>query len=283
MGVFMNKFIVIQTDFGNGSIAVSTMKGICKIVDPQLEVFDSTHSIRQFDVLKASNALAYTIPFWPEGTVFVSVVDPGVGTSRRSCVALLGNGSYLVTPDNGTLTYVKDRIGIKQVREIDESINRYPKTRDVHIFHGRDVYAYCAARLASGVIGFENVGRKYPVSEIVAEEYIHPEKLGDGVSGMISDASEHFGLVTSNIPFSWLAESGMNYGDSVRLLIENAGNPVLDEVVPLARSFGFVKPGMNLVYNSETSTVETATNRGNMVREKGIGDGRDWRITIKRV
>lgn len=115
----MKRAVVLQTDFGEGNVSVSTMKGVCRIVDPTLEVFDSTHSVRPFDVLKASDALFYVIPFWPAGTVFVSVVDPGVGTSRKSCVALLENGSYVVTPDNGTLTYMKDRIGIKQVRQID--------------------------------------------------------------------------------------------------------------------------------------------------------------------
>jgi len=154
----MKHAVVMQTDFGTDNLSVSTMKGVCRQICPELDLFDSTHAIRTFDVLAASDALVYTIPFWPEETVFVSVVDPGVGTARKSCVAKLKNGSYIVTPDNGTLTYVKEQIGIVAVREIDETVNRYPTTRDVHIFHGRDVYAYCAGRLAAGVIDFEGVG-----------------------------------------------------------------------------------------------------------------------------
>ncbi len=278
----MKRAVVLQTDFGEGNVSVSTMKGVCRIVDPTLEVFDSTHSVRPFDVLKASDALFYVIPFWPAGTVFVSVVDPGVGTSRKSCVALLENGSYVVTPDNGTLTYMKDRIGIKQVRQIDETANRYPTTRDVHIFHGRDVYAYTAARLASGVIDYEGVGPEYPVSQIVEAPYVKPRKFTDEVYGMIADSSTHFGLVTTNIPFRWLAECGMEYGDNVKIRIEHAGECVLEEIVPIAKSFGFVPEGGDLVYNSETSMIEVATNRRNMVVERNLGDGADWTLAVRK-
>lgn len=279
----MKRAVVLQTDFGEGNVSVSTMKGVCRIVDPTLEVFDSTHSVRPFDVLKASDALFYVIPFWPAGTVFVSVVDPGVGTSRKSCVALLENGSYVVTPDNGTLTYIKDRLGIKQVRQIDETTNRYPTTRDVHIFHGRDVYAYTAARLAGGVIDYEGVGPEYPVSQIVEAPYVKPQKLTDEVYGMIADSSVHFGLVTTNIPFRWLAECGMEYGDNVKIRIEHAGGCVLEEIVPIAKSFGFVPEGSDLVYNSETSMIEVATNRRNMVVERNLGDGADWTLRVRKV
>ena len=279
----MKRAVVLQTDFGEGNVSVSTMKGVCRIVDPTLEVFDSTHSVRPFDVLKASDALFYVIPFWPAGTVFVSVVDPGVGTSRKSCVALLENGSYVVTPDNGTLTYIKDRLGIKQVRQIDETTNRYPTTRDVHIFHGRDVYAYTAARLAGGVIDYEGVGPEYPVSQIVEAPYVKPRKLADEVYGMIADSSVHFGLVTTNIPFRWLAECGMEYGDNVKIRIEHSGECVLEEIVPIAKSFGFVPEGSDLVYNSETSMIEVATNRRNMVVERNLGDGADWTLSVRKV
>lgn len=231
----MKSALVMQTDFGVDNLSVATMRGVAMIVDPELRVFDATHAINQFDVLAASDALIYTIPFWPEGTVFVSVVDPGVGTARKSCVAKLSNGSYIVTPDNGTLTYVKERIGIVAVREIDESVNRYPTTRNIHIFHGRDVYAYCGARLAAGVIDFEGVGPEYSVDDIVMAPYVHPEKQENAVYGMIIEATEHFGLVGTNIPFEWLKEKGMEYGDNVRLTIKHNDEVILDEEVALGK------------------------------------------------
>ena len=278
----MKPAVVMQTDFGVDNISVSTMKGVCRRVSQELSVFDCTHAIRPFDVLSASDALIYTIPFWPEGTVFVSVVDPGVGTKRKSCVAKLKNGSFVVTPDNGTLTYVKEQLGIVAVREIDESVNRYPTTRDIHIFHGRDVYAYCAARLAAGVIDFEGVGPEYPVEEITLAPYLHPKAEDGAVSGMINEASAHFGLTSTNIPFKWLAENGMEYGDTVRLTITNGERVVFDEAVPLAKSFGYVKMGASFVFSSETGTVMAAKNQGNFALDYQLDYGPDWKLSVRK-
>ena len=94
--------IVFQTDFGLGGGCA--MYGVCKQVDLSLEPYELTHTIPVFDVQKASVSLRDAIPSWPAGTVFVSVVDPGVGTARRASVAKTANGYYIVTPDNGTLT-----------------------------------------------------------------------------------------------------------------------------------------------------------------------------------
>lgn len=271
----------MQTDFGVENISVSTMKGVCRQVSENLDVFDSTHAVREFDVLNASDVLIYTIPFWPAGTVFVSVVDPGVGTSRRSCVARLKNGSYVVTPDNGTLTYVVEQLGVESVREIDETVNRYPTTRNIHIFHGRDVYAYCAARLAAGVIDFEGVGPEYPVDEIVMAPYVHPQVRDGVVSGMVTEATKHFGLTGTNIPFSWLAENGMVYGDMLCVTIAHRQDVVLEKTVPLVKSFGFTEKGTMLAISSETGTVMLAKNQGNLVLDYHLDFGPDWTCSIR--
>ena len=276
----MRPVIAMQTDFGVGG--GSAMRGTCLKVDPELEVYEITHTIDKFNVRAAGRSLHNIVPYWPEGTVFVSVVDPGVGTSRRSCVARLSNGSYIVTPDNGTLTYVKERFGITAVRMIDESVNRLKGSEDVHIFHGRDVYAYCGARLAAGIIDFEGVGPEYPVDEIVEADYIRPGKKDREVSGMINEAGEHFGLIGTNIPFSWLAESGMNYGDTVRVTVLEDDRPVLDREMPLVRTFGDVPVGSPLVFSSEMRTVMMAVNQGNATREFCIGFGPKWKMTVRK-
>lgn len=275
--------LIIQTDFGTGSASVSAMHGVAAVVDPDLRVDDGNNDVAQFNVLDASESLMYLLPYWPEGTVFVSVVDPGVGTSRRSCVAKLSNGSYIVTPDNGTLTYVKERFGITAVREIDESVNRLSGSQDVHIFHGRDVYAYCGARLAAGIIDFEGVGPEYPVDEIVEAPYIRPEKKPGEVSGMINEAGEHFGLIGTNIPFSWLSESGMEYGDTVRVTVLRDGETVMDAEMPLEKTFGCVPVGSPLVFSSETRTAMMAINQGNATLQYGLGFGPSWKMIIRKV
>ena len=159
----MNQSIVWQTDFGLKWGAVASMRGVCKQVDPEVECFDLTHEIPQYNILAGSRELLYVEPFWPKGTIFVSVVDPGVGTSRRACVALLKDGNYVVTPDNGTLTHVAHEVGIQAVREIDETKNRYPGTEGISVFHGRELFASTAARLASGIMDYaglrKNIGK----------------------------------------------------------------------------------------------------------------------------
>ena len=97
----MRNFIVMQTDFSLKSAAVSVMHGVCYQVDRELIVEDISHEVAKWSPYAASTNLAYTLPYWPEGTVFVSVIDPGVGTDRKACVAKTANGYYIVTPDNG--------------------------------------------------------------------------------------------------------------------------------------------------------------------------------------
>ena len=276
-------YLVVQTDFGTGSLSVSAMHGVCAMVDPSLRVDDGNNDVRPFDVLNASDSLVYLLPYWPEGTVFVSVVDPGVGTKRKSCVAKTSNNRYIVTPDNGTLTYILEEFGIEEVREIDESVNRLKGSEDVHIFHGRDVYAYCGARLASGVIDFEGVGPAYPVEEIVKAPYIRPEKKAGEVSGMINEAGEHFGLIGTNIPFSWMEESGMRYGDEVRVIVEHGDEVVLDKVMKHVETFGKVPVGDPLVFSSETRAVMMAINQGNATLEYGLGFGNTWKMTVRKL
>ena len=141
----MKPCIVWQTDFGLSWGAVASMVGVCKQVDPELECIDITHEIEAYNILAASREIIYVEPFWPKGTVFVSVVDPGVGTDRRACVAKLHDGNYIVTPDNGTLTHLYYEVGIDEVREIDETVNRYHGTEAVSLFHGSDLFSYTAA------------------------------------------------------------------------------------------------------------------------------------------
>ena len=162
-------YVVIQTDFGRGGSGA--MAGVCKLVDRSVRVYNITHEVPRFDVAASGHNLAEVIPFWPEGTVFVSVVDPGVGTSRKACVALTSNGRYVVAPDNGCLAEIVEKIGIISIREIDQTVNRYSGNAwslNSDIFHGRDVFAYCGARLAAGKISFEEVGPEYPTDQIIA-------------------------------------------------------------------------------------------------------------------
>lgn len=121
----MNNHLVLQTDFGTSDGAVSAMYGVALSVHPALPIFDLTHDISPFNIWEGSYRLFQTIKYWPEGTVFVSVVDPGVGSDRLSIVVHTETNQYIVTPDNGTITHIKRVFGIKEARMIDESKNLF--------------------------------------------------------------------------------------------------------------------------------------------------------------
>ena len=133
--------LIFQSDFGRADGAVSAMYGVAYCVCGDLKISDLTHEIPQYDIWEASYRLIQTVSYWPEGAVFVSVVDPGVGSTRRSIVAQTEGGQYVVTPDNGTLTHIKKLCGIRAARVIDESVNRLPGSGESYTFQGRDIYA----------------------------------------------------------------------------------------------------------------------------------------------
>ena len=120
----VNNMLVLQTDFGLQDGAVAAMYGVALGVNPELRVFNLTHEIETYNIWNASYRLVQTLQYWPEGTVFVSVVDPGVGSERKSVVAKTKDGKYIVTPNNGTLTHIHLNIGIDESREIDETKTR---------------------------------------------------------------------------------------------------------------------------------------------------------------
>lgn len=256
----MKPCVVLQTDFGLSTGLPASMNAVIDKIDPELKIYDLCHEVREFDIRQAGSYLFSTFLYWREGTVFVSVVDPGVGTSRRSCVALMDNGSYVVCPDNGTLTYLKDRV--VKVREIDETVNRLPGSDNHHTFHGRDVYAYTAARLASGIITYEQVGPEYSVEDIIS--FSLPEcKIVDGVAtGEITSASDHFGNIGISIPNEMIKEIGINNGDFARVIISKNDEVLFDKEMLFHKSFGYVKVGEMILNECSNDYVEISVNQG---------------------
>src|SRR6185295_7537254 len=196
-GYGQNKIIVFQSDFGLKDGAVSAMKGVAMGVSPDLKLFDLTHEIPAYNIWEAAYRLEQTVPYWPAGTVFVSVVDPGVGTERKSVVLKTNAGHYIVTPDNGTLTLIAASEGIAEIREIDEAVNRRKGSEKSYTFHGRDVYAYTAARLAAGVITFEQVGPVLP-NQVVAIPFQKAKLEGGKIKGTIAILDIQYGNIWTN-------------------------------------------------------------------------------------
>lgn len=280
----MKPILVFQTDFTYKEGAVSSMYGVVKSVDRELEIFDGTHELPQYDTWSASYRLCQSLRFWPEGTIYVSVVDPGVGTARRACVAKVDGGYYVVTPDNGALTHVAREMGVLEVRQIDERVNRLrgKDTEGVAIFHGRDLFGYTAARLASGIIDFAGVGPTYPVEEIVRHEIHEPSASAGRVEGIFEIDDPNFGNLWTNIPTRLFFESGFAYGDMVRVIVFHGDKTVFDESVLFHQSFGFAKQGEPIIYNNELMKIALAVSRGSMKEQYALSYGAGWRVTFQK-
>lgn len=273
--------LVYQTDFGLVDGAVSAMYGVAYSVNPALKIHDLTHDITPYNIWEASYRLIQTINYWPENTVFVSVVDPGVGSNRKSVVVKTNSGRYIVTPDNGTLTHVIRLEGIAEAREIDENVNRLPRSGESYTFHGRDVYAYTGARLAAGIIDFEGVGPALDVQELVSLPIVEPVIEGNAVCGTIDVLDVRFGSLWTNIPRTLFLETGVRYGDRVSITIENDTRTVYRNIILFARSFADVYVGEALSYVNSLDCVAVAINQGSFARAYNIGTGNSWRIRIE--
>jgi S-adenosylmethionine hydrolase len=234
--------LVLLTDFGTEDGAVSAMKGVAYSVSQDLLISDLSHE--NPSIFVGAYRLYQAEQFWPADTVFVTVVDPGVGTARLSVVLKTRTGHYFVGPNNGLLSLVAERDGIEELRQIDERVNRRKGSDDSHTFHGRDVFAYTGARLAAGVITFEQVGPPLPAQSF--------DEL-------------HVGL-----------------GDPVRVRIFHDDQLIDDVLVPYRRTFGEVDIGKPLLYVNSLLNLAVALNQGSYAAVHKIDSGPDWTIELSR-
>lgn len=274
--------LILQSDFGTSDGAVSAMYGVAYGVDQELKISDLTHEIPQYDIWEASYRLIQTLSYWPEGSVFVSVVDPGVGSTRRSIVVETKAGQYIVSPDNGTLTHIKRMIGLKQVRVIDERVNRLPNSGESYTFHGRDIYAYTGARLAAGVITFEEVGPQVDVESVIELPIVEAIYDGEKVRGTIDVLDVRFGSLWTNISRDLFKKLGVDHGGRVEISIENGTRTLYKNILAYAKSFADVYVGEPLVYVNSLDCMAVAINQGSFARAYNIGTGTSWRITIRK-
>ena len=273
--------LVFQSDFGTRDAAVASMKGVAVGVSADIPIYDLTHEIPPYSIWEGSLRLVQAAEYWPEGTVFVSVVDPGVGTERKSIVMRSKSGHFFVTPDNGTLTFISEELGVDEVREIDEAVNRLANSEESYTFHGRDVYAYTGARLAAGIIGFEEVGRKLP-TRVISIPYQKPV-LEDGIlKGNIPILDVQYGNVWTNIDRQAFAKLGVEPGETVNVRIRNGDEEVYEGTVPYHPTFGYVEVGEPLLYLNSLNNVSLAINQGDFADKHNIQSGASWNIEITK-
>ncbi|MFD0966742.1 S-adenosyl-l-methionine hydroxide adenosyltransferase family protein [Seminibacterium arietis] len=276
--------LVLQTDFSLKDGAVSAMQGVAFGVDSELKMFNLTHEIEPYNIWEASYRLYQTATYWPQGTVFVSVVDPGVGTERKSVVLKTKTGHYFVTPDNGTLTLVAEHLGIDALREIDEKTNRLKGSEKSYTFHGRDVYAYTGARLAAGKISFDQVGPLLePKVEVIEYQQSTLEK--DTLKGNIPVLDIQYGNIWTNINDTLLEKSAIKKGDHVCVKITEKTEKGLKTrysgKMPYVSSFGDVQEGKPLMYLNSLLNVSFALNMDSFANKYKIKSGAEWSVSVK--
>jgi hypothetical protein len=276
-----DRALVLQTDFGTKDGAVAAMKGVAVGVDPRLPIFDLSHENTPYDIWEAAYRLKQTAQYWPAGTVFVSVVDPGVGTERASVVLQTKSGHFFVGPDNGTWTLVAEELGIAAVRRIDETVNRRAGSERSYTFHGRDIYAYTGARLAAGKITFDQVG---PLLEpiVVRIPYERASRSGGMLRGTIPFIDFHYGNIWTNIPDSLFNALKPTFGETFLVVILHDGKEAWRGTMPYARTFGDVPEGSPLLYLNSLLDVAFALNMGSFTQKHGLGSGGGWTVHIER-
>jgi len=276
-----NKIVVFQSDFGLKDGAVSAMKGVAMGVDSSLKLFDLTHEIPAYNIWEAAYRLEQTIPYWPAGTVFVSVVDPGVGTDRKSVVLKTKAGHFIVTPDNGTLTLISESEGIEAIRQIDEAVNRRKGSEQSYTFHGRDVYAYTAARLASGTISFEQVGKLLD-NKVVSIPYQKATIENKMIKGTISILDIQYGNIWTNITTDIFKQLNAKPGDNLHVVIYKNKIKKYEGNMPYAETFGAVAKGKPLLYLNSLMQVSFALNMANFSEVHKIYSGSEWTVEVSK-
>ena len=253
--------IVFMTDFGTLDDAVAICKGVIKTIAPDAEIVDLTHQVTPFSIAEGARLLGRTSQYYPPGTIFLTVIDPGVGTSRRSVVVKTKRGQYFVLPDNGLISQVVDRDGVAGIREI---VN--PKWELVgsssSTFHGRDIYSPVAAHLQRGE-DWTEVGP--PLTTLTRLEAAHPSVSSTTIRGLVVALDGPFGNLVTNIAAADIGTLGYHVGDSVA--VELAGHEMK---LPFAATFGAVPVGQPLLFIDSRGLVSLAINQGNFAKVHGV-------------
>ena len=190
------KLITLLTDFGLKDGYPGVMKGVIWSIAPQAQIADLTHSVSPQNVREGALILGRSVPYFPAGSIHVAVVDPGVGTSRRPIAARLGS-HYFIAPDNGLLSIPLERAEMEQaaVEIVHLDRPRFWLPSPSHTFHGRDIFAPCAAHLANGV-SLAELGA--PIDDLLRLPFPPVERIPNGWRGQVI-SSDHFGNLATNL------------------------------------------------------------------------------------
>ncbi len=253
--------IVFMTDFGTADDAVAICKGVIKTLAPDAEIIDLTHQSTPYSISEGARFLGRTSQYYPPGTIFLTVIDPGVGTNRRAIIAKTKRGQYFVLPDNGLITLVADRDGIEGVREIMNP--KWSLTgSSSSTFHGRDIFSPAAAHLQRGE-DWKDAGQE--LKGFVRLDIPRVSVDATGVQGQVVALDGQFGNLVTNIAREDFAKLGYQLGDPVHVRIG-----AKEVTVPFMKTFGAVPVRKPLLYIDSRGLVSFGINQGNFAEANGV-------------
>jgi len=267
--------IAFITDFGLLDDSVAICKQVMYNIDPGVKILDITHEVTPFSIIDGARYLDGMSNYVPQGTVFVAVIDPGVGTSRKAIVAKSRKGNYYVLPDNGLLTYVQNRDGIAAARAIT---NRKWMLGGAcsSTFHGRDVFSPVGAHLARGE-DWTKVGPEMPVSDLVRLPLTQSSIANGVLRAQVIGTDGPFGNLITNVSREDFARLGYNYGDTLHLTL---GAREFD--LPFVKTFGDVALGSPLAFIDSRGRLSFSLNQTNFARSYSIKPPMDFSIPEKK-
>jgi len=246
--------IVFMTDFGTANDAVAICKAVITNIAPDARIMDITHQVTPFSIEEAARFLAGVTPYYPAGTVFLVVVDPGVGTSRKAIIVKSKKGQYFVVPDNGVMTPVLDRDGLDSAREITNT-GWMIAPQVSSTFHGRDIFSPAAAHLAEGW-DYSLAGPA--VAELVQLTPKTATVTEKGIQGDIIALDDPFGSLITDIPGEEFKKLGYALDD--KIVVQLNKKPF---TVPYEKTFMGVPVGEDLLYVDSRGRIGLAVNQGN--------------------
>jgi S-adenosylmethionine hydrolase len=255
--------VVFMTDFGVVDDSVALCKGVMYSIAPDLRIVDLTHQVTPFSILDGARFLYGSTPYFPAGTVFVVVIDPGVGSLRKAVVVKSKRGQYFVLPDNGLMTLVQDRDGIVAAREITNREWMIGAALS-STFHGRDIFSPVGAHVARGE-DWTKVGPEVDVNSLVRLN-VTASRLDDhGLSGEVIATDGPFGNLVTNISGEDFLKLGYGRGQNVHV---TSGKSEMN--IPFVRTFSDVPLKKPLLYIDSRGHMALAVNQGSFAAAYGV-------------
>lgn len=268
------KVIGFMTDFDVKDDAVGICKAVMDGVAPGVRIIDITHQSEPYNIAMGARFLAGTAPYFPKDAVFVIVIDPGVGSTRKAIIAKSRVGQFFVLPDNGLLTLVQDRDGIVEAHEITN-----PKwmigSGISSTFHGRDIFSPAAAHLARGD-DWVQAGPSVDVSKLVRLDLKDATVDEKGLHGQVLGTDGPYGNLVLNVPAETFATLGYKLGDQVPITL--AGKSY---TFPLVKTFSDVPVGKQLFYIDSRGRLSLGINQRNFSETYKVGEGAELTIPKK--